>query len=48
MDLHHFVEIGEHEAIRILMKACLVYQNVRNATWIVKRHLAIRIGVKWV
>ena len=29
------------------MKARLVYRNVRNATWIVKRHLAIRSGVKW-
>ena len=28
------------------MKACLIYRNVRNATWIVKRHLAVRSGVK--
>ena len=28
------------------MKARLVYPNVRNVTWIVKRRLAIRSGVK--
>ena len=30
-----------------LMKAHLVYQNVRNATWIVKGHLAVISIVKW-
>ena len=30
-----------------LMKARFVYRNVRNATWVVKRHLIVRSGEKW-
>ena len=39
LDLRHFV--------KILMKARLVYRNIKNVMWIVKRYLAIRSGEKW-
>ena len=44
LDLHHAVECGEQEAAshKNLMKAHLVYQNVKDAAWMVQKTLHIQ------